>query len=143
MIQDYNKNTEENRKEGSKGLGEKPKSTYYFDGWQGRIGLGDDVNMMNVGCKEHALRLVLSATVHAGVSDSEAAALTEVVKDSALPEIGEASDQMLWAVEVANRQEITPLPEDACLILQSVAPEEVPSDFRETMERHLRDGTHA
>jgi hypothetical protein len=111
-------------------------------GKHGRIGLGDSINNLNSGCKEHLLRMVLSATVHAGVSDSEAAELTERVKRSSIPEMNDATDQMLYAVEIANNEELALHPDRMCQVLNSLSAEDVPGDFRETMERHLRQGTH-
>jgi N-dimethylarginine dimethylaminohydrolase len=87
--------------------------------------------------------MVFSATVHAGVSDSEAAELTERVKISSIPEMNDATDQMLYAVEIANNEELVLHPDRMCQVLNSLSAEDVPEDFREMMERHLRQGTHA
>jgi hypothetical protein len=112
-------------------------------GKHGCISLGDGVSKLNMGCKEHLLRMIISATIHAGVSDSEAATLTEMVRRSTIPEMKDATDQMLWAVEVTNNRRIVFTPEEMCAVLTSFDAEVVPSDFRETMERHLQQGTHA
>ncbi len=112
-------------------------------GKHGRISLGDSINFLNVGCKDLARRLVLSATVYAQVSDEEAGEMVQIIQSSTLPSVKDATDEMLWNIELANGHHSFPKPEEVCSLFNTTYCAEVipvPSDFREVIERKLREG---
>ncbi len=103
-------------------------------GKHGRVGLGDGVNYLNTGSKEHAIHITKNAGIHAHPSNEDIVRIIKEILESSLPSWKEVTDAMLWNLDVHNGKFITPHPDLLCSVLEQFPSRPIPSDFRQKVE---------